>query len=848
MISRIIYSQFNLQADDTEASGTISDYSLSITTEESGTVQFWDSASGEEYVAPPAVNSVAKVDGTEDLTLGKFLARPTTIDSFTWNNSDPVGQKQALNVWLEFISNTVIAKKLDNYAFLRGKLHIKILINATPFQFGCMRACYYPLVNELTTKYRGNAANTRIPHSQVPGCYIYPSNNQGGELELPFIYYKNWLNITSLSDVTNFGQLIYYIFAPLDTAIASGPTSLTVRTLAWMTDVELMGATSKLTLQGDDEYGDGPISAPASAVASVASYLTNVPVIGRFARATEIGAGAVSKIASLFGFTNVPNISNVSGFYPMNAPHFASSDISVPYQKLCMDPKTELSIDSSIFGVKHIDELALSYLKKKESYYGACTWSTSNNASDLLMTTRVTPDLKGIETIIGNASATVGFRTDNTVLSHIANLFYNWRGTLKFRFKIVCTQYHKGRLVFQYDPLHDIAVNNPGTNSVYTHILDIGQSDEVCINVPYHQALAWLRINSRSDASNWSTSPIAPRANTDNGLITIRVYNTLEAPLVPSSVNILCYISGGDDFEFANPVGRIDSTGVAKLPSLFALQGDDGSGTEITFGNKTVPDPNRFGQNFGENVMSLRKYLHRSSIVDTVPLPTGAANAYNLYRKGFQRMPYTPGFCGGSFPTTANTVTSVSTAPYAFNTMHPLPWVTSMFVGYRGSVNYAVTINSPKVTPDDIRYTRITDSAAVTAANRVCILQSSTLGSASLSTKCANFDVINNSRNGIAGYSYTSASANPTSMFTFPDYNGKNFSLANPSYYISGGGLDDTQLQGVLATIISANTTATDEIGYSTLTTSAGAGADFTCVFFLCCPTIDWLVGDPVPT
>ena len=145
MDSGIIYSQFILQADEGESTETISDYSLSITTEESGTVQFWDSASGEEYVAPSYVNSVAKVDGTEDLSLGKFLSRPTTINSFTWNNSDPVGQKQAVSVWYDYMANSVIKKKLDNYAFLRGKLHIKILINATPFQYGTIRACYYPL-------------------------------------------------------------------------------------------------------------------------------------------------------------------------------------------------------------------------------------------------------------------------------------------------------------------------------------------------------------------------------------------------------------------------------------------------------------------------------------------------------------------------------------------------------------------------------------------------------------------------------------------------------------------------------------------------------------------------------
>jgi hypothetical protein len=232
--------------------------------------------------------------------------------------------------------------------------------------------------------------------------------------------------------------------------------------------------------------------------------------------------------------------------------------------------------------------------------------------------------------------------------------------------------------------------------------------------------------------------------------------------------------------------------------------------------------------------------------MDTVPLPTGVVSAYNLYRKGYCRMPYTPGF-GGTFPTSANKVITAGTANFSFNTMHPLPWVAGMFVGFRGSVNYAITVNSPKITPDDIRFIRATDNGTVTPTNRVITLQASTTGVSTLSAKCASFDVINNTRSGIGGYALTSSSANPTCIFTFPDYNKYNFSLCNPANYVDGSTVDGTDVQGVMASILSANATATDEIGYSTMTSSAGAGADFTCVFFLCCPTTDWLIGDPVP-
>lgn len=859
-----IRSSFVLQGDQKPMQEQNSEMAGETQVETQSIVQFVDSTPGEIHIAADSQNTVATVDSTADLSLGTFLARPTTIHTFNWLKADPIGVLATIQPWQLFLSNTAIKKKIDNYGFLRGKLHIKILINATPFQFGLMRAAYTPVDGLVTNKVAGTAAIQLIPYSQQPGIYIEPAENAGGELELPFVYHKNWLDITSNTDVGAFGTLRFVVYAPLDVAITGGSSSLTVRVLAWMTDVELMASTAKLTLQGDDEYGTGAISAPATAIASAASYLTNIPVIGRFARATQIGASAVSKIASLFGFTNVPNIENVNALYPMTAPQLATAEISVPYQKLALDPKTELSIDPTPFGVKGEDQLALSFIKKQESFFGSTVWTTTNVPDDRLMTLRVTPDLKGFDAIVNTVPTNVGFRVNHTPLSYTANMFDAWRGSLKFRFKVVCTKYHKGRLKFSFDPIENISSVNPVTNECYTHILDLGESDELTVTVPYHQALAWLQTDSRSDSSNWVTSAVlAPRPEIDNGQMVIRVFNALEAPLSPSTISILAYVSGGDDFELANPSGSISSTGVGKLPSLFRLQGEEGisdlevlssqfslqgKATIVTFGDDVRPSPDRYGLNYGESIHSLRKLLHRSVVMDTVPLPTGAASSYNIYRKGLCRMPYCPGYTPVAFPTQATKKVAASgNAPYAFNTMHPLVWVAGMFVGYRGSTNFCLTTNSPQITPDDIRFTRATDSAAITATNRVIVLQTSILGSASLSVKCAGLDVINYTRNGLAGYALTSSSSSPSGIFNFPDYNNCNFAYCNPEAYIEGAVVDHTDEQAVVATVTSANATATDEIGYTTLMTSVGAGPDFTCIFFLCCPTVDYLIGDPTP-
>jgi len=833
-------NRFQLQADV--------EVSPQETTNNIGTVAFEEASPGETMWSSNADPQIAKVDSTPEIDLSGFLSRPVTIDSTTWSTTDTTGLKYTLKPWYLYMNNAAVKNKLANYAFIRAKLHVKCVINATPFQYGLMRACYSPLLGLVSDKIRttaGNAGIVRIPYSQQPGFYIEPAKNLGGEMECPFFYHKNWLNLSSATDAQQMGTLNFVIFAPLAVAVATATTSVTVQTVAWLTDVELMGSTSKLVLQSD-EYGNGPISKPATAIANVASMLTHVPVLGKFATATQIGASAVSKIAAMFGFTNPPNINNVEPMYLMSAPHLATAEISVPYQKLTLDPKTELSVDPTPFGLPDQDELCLNYLKKKESFLGATTWSTSDFPSTKLWCNQVCPTLC---TSVALGSAPVkGYKTYHTPLSYLSYLFKHWRGTLKIRVKVVASKYHRGRLKFIYDPLEDTSVS-PNLNEVYTKIVDISETDDIILEIPYRQALPWSAVPALDDIGDgWTNGTVVSNLlGFTNGCLSVEVYNALEAPSA-TSIQLLFYVSAGDDFEFNNPAGYISQGNNWYVPSFFALQGDWSGSTTLCFGERGTASDNRYLMNFGESNISLRKLLRRAQIMDTVQLPTGTTEAINVYRKGISRIPYTPGFVPYAWPTTATKVIGTGPGNYAFNTMHMIPYIANMFLGVRGGVNYTITVNSPKVTSDDIRITRATDTGAVTATNRIIVKQTSIAGTSSLSVKTSRLNAFNYLRDGLAGVAVTSAQAAPSVQFTLPDNNNYNFTLADPVNWDEGSIKDGTDRQAALVTITVANTTTTDEVGYTTLQTAAAAGSDFNCLFFLCVPTIDNLIGDATAT
>lgn len=831
------YCNFNLQSDETE---DIPEGSSGVE-EKVEVVSFVDNAPSDTLLANPGGNPVALVDKTPDTSLGKFLSRPTLVETITWTTSDALGVMDSFYPWQVFLNNTVIRKKLDNYAFLRGKLHMKYVINGTPFQYGLVRACYSPLLNLVSNKIRTppfNPSAVLIPYSQQPGAWINPQANSGAELTLPFFYHKNWVELGSATDLVNMGSVNMVVYAPLRVASASGLTSVTIRAYAWMTDVELMGSTMALAVQGD-EYGEGPISRPATALASFAATLTKIPFIGPFARATEIGAGAVSQIASLFGYTNVQVIDNVHGFQPMNAPHLASTEIGTPVQKLAVDVKQELSIDPSLHGLGPQDELSINYLKEKESYFGVGTWATSDGTGTQLFNVRITPNLYDFSEVQNGSSTLVGYRVYHTPLSYIGDLFRHWRGDLILRVKVVASKFHKGRLKISYDPRYDITSTEATENAVYTQIIDIGEKDDFEIVIPYHQATAWLKCDTSAFANNWSTaSAKAPRQYFDNGVLTVRVLTTLQAPIA-SSVSLLFFLKAGKSFEFAEPA-YMPGGGRGMIPSFFDLQGEDkvdiGPST-LMMGDETQSHEKRYHQNFGEATVSLRKLLHRYIILSNEITQTAASTSHTFIQKNIKRMPYTPGFTPVSITgTTANKIVAASgTAPYTFEAMHLLPYVSNMFLGYRGSVNYAFTFGSENsldaVTIQKLGYDY---------SSRYDLTTSSFAVSSSASTKRRT--LLSNYRfNGLGGMALTSTRTNGSLTVTLPDYNHFNFSLVDPRVWNGSTAYDDQNARSFLMTGVVNNTNA----GYIQLQTSAAAGPDFTCHFFLCCPTVDYASAIP---
>jgi hypothetical protein len=294
-------------------------------------VSFDDENPGEVINVPSNLSQESPYIG-KNVEIEHYLKRPVKIYTYSWD----LGGTSAveINPWNLYFNHVSIKKKLDNYYLLRCNLKLKFVINASPFHYGCLLASYKPLQGWIlpaqinTTLLSQDAAN--VGFSQLTRTYIYPQTSQGGEMTLPYLWPKEWIDATDASELSEVGTLRLCPMTPLQFANAGVGVPITLQIYAWPEELTISGPTVKLAMQSfKDEYGDsgGIISAPASAVAKIAGYLEKAPIIGPFATATNLAASGVSAFAKLFGFTNVPVIEDVKAVIPSPFPQIASPEI-----------------------------------------------------------------------------------------------------------------------------------------------------------------------------------------------------------------------------------------------------------------------------------------------------------------------------------------------------------------------------------------------------------------------------------------------------------------------------------------------------------------------------------------
>lgn len=510
---------------------------------------FADQSAGWSTKIASGSDATMDLAKTTDSSLGAFLQRPTVIGTYSWVMGQPLFEK--FNPWALFLNDPRVAEKIANFELFRSKLHVKMVISGTSFHYGRALVSYNPYSGYDGITVERNFLNVDlIQASQKPHFFLNPTNNTGGQLDLPFFWPLNYMSLSN-TDRNDMGEIVIKSMTNLQHA-NEGNDPVTITVYAWASDVVLTMPTAQTTLTAAnytpqsgrmDEYGQGIISAPASAIEQAAGKLTDVPGIGPYARATQIAAGAAREMAVHFGYSRPPVVSDIQLMKPNPTGNMANTDAADAVHKLSLDSKQEICIDSRTVGLDGEDQMDIKRFAQRESYLTQFTMNANEQPDTLLWNCRVTPNLYDVN----------GAELHPTPMAYMAAPFGRWQGSIKYRIQVVKSNFHKGRILVRWDPrAHPATVQY---NTVYSRVIDLAEVDDFEITVGWGQAEPFLSTSAiaATPALFGTDRLLNDTATRYNGVLEINVLNSLVSPSLDSPIQFNVFVSACEDIKFGVP-------------------------------------------------------------------------------------------------------------------------------------------------------------------------------------------------------------------------------------------------------------------------------------------------------
>jgi hypothetical protein len=363
---------------------------------------------------------------------------------------------------------------------------------------------------------------------------------------------------------------------------------------------------------GEDEYEEpGPVSQIATAVSTVSNLLSDVPIIGRFAKATGWAAGKIGSLATMFGWSKPvlleKPVFTKQQIYTNGAVCSGSETIS----KLSVDPKQEVTIDPSLCTGSLEDELALSKIASTESFLCSTTWTVDDVAlTDYLFESCCTPMLHN-----GFSYGSSSFAMQPTAMAFAATPFSWWRGSITFRIEVVCSKFHRGKLLIMFEPniaQYSLARTNITVlNQQNSVILDIQESQDIEFTVEWASDKNFLAVATSDSNVNeyWENSGTAPGDVTANetirsfGIFSIQCLNELVQPTDASVVPINIYVKC-NDLNVGDPSAKY-------IPDKRRLIFSEANMLEDTIVPTGADNTDINLLHFGEKILSFRTLLKR---------------------------------------------------------------------------------------------------------------------------------------------------------------------------------------------------------------------------------------------
>jgi hypothetical protein len=594
-----------------------------------------DHAGEEKSVTLSSSTKYRNAGQDEQDGISNFLERSVEISSFQIPVAAPADTSVQLKVWDIISLEPSVRAKLRNFAYLQSDLEITINISGTPFHYGKILISYqpYPERNDVLKALETRVGVDPVAYrplllnylSQSPGAKVMDvKDNQPLIVNIPYISPKPMHRLFNsstgvLTDVTSYDDLedagsLYIYSINQSGSVSASPTDLSVYIYGRFTNVSLGTLTATqvavTTESKDDEWTAGPVERTSAAISKYLGMLAMVPEIAPLAVPGSQVFKGISGVASYFGWSKPSKEGEVA--YVKNLPFSAGCNVMGMDSalRLTLDPKQSLTVDSSFIN-DNKDEMIITAISGRESYLTTFSWADSAAPmSTPIWKSAVTPEMYTWYNVLARSYY------QPTAPAFACKPFKFWRGTMHYRFEIVASAYHRGKLAIIFDPnidQHALISAQTEPNKQYMVVVDIAdtQTVDVCIN--WAAPFPWLKtaptdVNGLAYRDAYGTTPVLETfSGYANGFIRVVPFTQLQSP-DSSDVSVNVYVHC-PDLEVQGPSGSLIPFDRTALNTESYLSPLDVSCLEL---NKSSAKTDYISlDHFGEHITSYRAMLKR---------------------------------------------------------------------------------------------------------------------------------------------------------------------------------------------------------------------------------------------
>jgi hypothetical protein len=497
-------------------------------------------------------------------TIKDFLGKPYLLNTLQWTSAS-AENTNLYNVSIGSLLNSVSPweLKIRGFELIRGTFNVRVQLNCSPFQAGRLILHYLPNYADRILLDPGFGAryNTlMIQKFQHPHIDL-DARDSVALMSIPYIAPSAYYDLKE--DTYDWGTLFLDVVSPFKSG-ASGTLNAEITIFGYWSDIELAAPivpqangkertksfrTSKNIENAESPGVIGSISSGLRSVGRAASNLSEIPILAPVMGTVSWAANCASQVASIFGWskprTNDPPMIMARQPFRYSGTGDAP-DVSQP-TTLFHDNATKVTTDYSI---RSQDEMSLKYLLKVPTYMGRVTWTTAQATGTQLTSRQLAPRLlytAGTKTTGGHIHS---FNC-GAPLYYLSNFFGLYRGSFTLHLKFVKTIFHSGKILITYSPIINETTAPTTSTSIYSlrEIVDIREQSEVTLNFPYMVHRTYLNPSQQM------------------GIFRIFVLNDLRCPeTVAQEVDMLVFVTAGDDFEYQAPTGNLGDSNGAFTP------------------------------------------------------------------------------------------------------------------------------------------------------------------------------------------------------------------------------------------------------------------------------------------